>query len=372
MESLGQLAGGVAHDLNNLLSPILGYTELLLQDLPPSDPMREDILEIEEAANRARELTRQLTAFSRKQVLRVRAVNWNELVTRSHEMFRRLISEDIAIDLDLAPDLYNIKADEGQLQQILLNLTINARDAIQGAGTIRIETANVGAGAQVPVGDSDPPMGPAVRLTIRDTGRGMDEVIRARIFEPFYSTKAKSKGTGLGLATVHGIVRQHGGQITVDTAPGAGAAFHVYLPRTEEPVRPRRRRHETVELATHDETVLVVEDDDAVRRHVCRTLKRQGFKILEAREGREALERQASHDGPIHLLVTDVVMPHMNGREVYLAMRKVRPDIKAVFMSGYTDDALGERGILDDDTVFLQKPFTRRSLITRIEEALAR
>ena len=371
MESLGQLAGGVAHDFNNLLSPILGYTELLLQDLDLSDPMREDLLEIEEAASRARDLTRQLTAFGRKQVLRVRVVDLNDLVTRSHEMFRRLISEDIAIDLFLAPDLGHTRVDEGQLQQILLNLTINARDAIEGSGIIRIETLNVAAGAEgLPGGGGDPPVD-HVRLTIRDTGRGMDETVKARIFEPFFSTKHKSKGTGLGLATVHGIVRQHGGQIAVDTAPGRGSAFHVYLPRTEDEVVPRRKRHRTVDLAQHHETVLVVEDDDAVRRHVCRTLRRLSFTVLEARGGSEALDHARDHEGPIHLLVTDVVMPQMSGREVYLALREVRPDVKVVYMSGYTDDALGRRGIIDDEIIFLQKPFTRKSLITKIEEALA-
>ncbi len=373
MESLGQLAGGVAHDFNNLLSPILGYTELLLQDLSPSDAIREDILEIEEAANRARELTRQLTAFSRKQVLRVAVLNFNDLVTRSHEMFRRLISEDIGIELSLAPELGNVQADEGQIQQILLNLTINARDAITGGGHIRIETRNVPAGTEVL---PSPPEGGAdlnadyVRLTIRDTGRGMDDAVKSRIFEPFFSTKHKSKGTGLGLATVHGIVRQHDGLIGVDTSPGMGSAFHVYLPRTTSEPVVGRKRQETQELATHDETVLVVEDDDAVRRHVCRTLKRQGFTVLEARGGAESVDLVTRHEGRIHLVVTDVVMPLMNGQETYRALKKLRPDLKVVYMSGYTDDALGQRGILDDDTIFLQKPFTRRSLINKIEEAL--
>jgi two-component system, cell cycle sensor histidine kinase and response regulator CckA len=371
MESLGQLAGGVAHDLNNLLSPIMGYTEMLLQDMDRTDPMREDLLEIEEAANRARDLTQQLTAFSRKQVLQVRVLNLNDLVGRTLEMLRRLIREDIAIELSLAPDLGNTRADEGQIQQILLNLTINARDAIGGAGTIRIETRNMAAGAEGTPGlDSDPPVD-YVRLTIRDTGQGMDEEIKTRIFEPFFSTKHKSKGTGLGLATVHGIVRQHDGRITVDSTPGAGSTFHVYLPRTEEAAKPRRKRHETADLGNHCETVLVVEDDDAVRRHVCRLLARQGFRVLEARGGTEALECAKGHPGPIHVLVTDVVMPRMNGREVYLALCEVLDDLKVVFMSGYTDDVLAKRSILGDDIIFLQKPFTRQRLISKIEEALA-
>ncbi|MFH2007954.1 MAG: PAS domain S-box protein [bacterium] len=370
MESLGQLAGGIAHDFNNMLSPILGYSELLLQDLEASDPMRVDIQEIQQAAQRARDLTRQLTAFGRKQVLQVRVVNLNDIVSHSHGMIRRLISEDIAIEVALAPDLGNTLADEGQLQQILLNLTLNARDAISGRGTIRIETENVARGSDTPPEGATEPRVDFVRLTVRDTGHGMDEEVRARAFEPFFSTKPKFKGTGLGLATVHGLVQQHGGLVSIDTAEGEGSAFHVYLPRSLEEVSVSRQHHEAGDLSTHDETVLVVEDEAVVRRQVCRTLRRQGFTVLEAGGGAEAVSLAETHEGAIDVLVTDVVMPQMSGPEVYRAVRELRPDVRVVYMSGYTGDALGERAVLDEDTVFLQKPFTRRSLIAKIEEAL--
>jgi two-component system cell cycle sensor histidine kinase/response regulator CckA len=370
MESVGRLAGGIAHDFNNLLSPIIIYSDLALMELPEADEHYEHFKSIRAAAQRAKLLIQQLLAFGRKQVLRVRTLDLNTAFNEAEEMLRRLIREDIAIEVDLAPSLGCVRADPTQVQQILMNLILNARDSMVEGGALHIATRDV----ELREGDAgfDPDLrpGPYVLLEVSDTGQGMDPETLEHIFEPFFSTKDKGKGTGLGLSTVHGIVKQHEGYITAESQPGQGAVFRVFLPRVPESARRRDTPSTPVAGLRFDETVLVVEDDEVVRQQVCRILERQGFTVLSAGDGDEALALADKHHGTIELLLTDVIMPHMNGRELYRQLRERQPATRAIYMSGYADDVIAEHGVLGDEINFVQKPFTVAELIDKIIDAL--
>ncbi len=369
MEAIGRLAGGVAHDFNNLLTVINGTTELLLTGLPGDDPARAMLQEVGEAGARAAGLTRQLLAFSRRQMLALSVVNLNDVVGGMEKMLCRLIGEDVRMTAALAADLRPTRADVGQLEQVLMNLAVNARDAMPDGGELRLATANVDLGVSIDGNHFRVQPGPYVVLAVTDTGCGMDEATRAHLFEPFFTTKEPGRGTGLGLATVYGIVKQSEGYITVDSVPGRGTTFKIYLPRAAAaPPAP------LAATAGKDpggrEVVLLVEDDDAVRSLAGQVLGRKGYHVLEACDGRDALRlwRQGTRD--IDLLLTDVVMPHVNGRELADRLTAERPDLKVLFLSGYTDDAILRHGVLDQDVAFLQKPFTTEELAGKVREVL--
>ncbi|MDB4949388.1 MAG: domain S-box protein [Gemmatimonadetes bacterium] len=370
MEAVGRLAGGIAHDFNNLLSVILGNLALLMMDLPEGDPLREELREIEQAARRAARLTQQLLAFSRRQILKPEPVDLNDRIRDMEGMMRRVIGEDVEFVTRLDPALGRVRVDPSQLEQVLMNLLVNARDAMPHGGRVTVETCNDEVGDPPPanLGDALEP-GPYVRLLVRDTGAGMDADTRARVFEPFFTTKDVGKGTGLGLSTVYGIVRQSGGVVCVDSAPGKGAAFRVYLPRISAPaaVDPE---------AGHDEfprgrgTVLLVEDEAAVRSVARRILERGGYTVLEADGGVAALRVGESLDGPIDLLVTDVVMPGVGGTELADALRRLHPGLKVLFMSGYTEDRLVHHGADGERPAFMQKPFRPDDLLRHVRALL--
>jgi len=368
LESLGTLAGGVAHDFNNLLSVILGYAQMGASALPAGSREADDLAQITQAADRASGLVRQLLAFSRRQVLQPQVLDLNRVVHGMESMLKRLIGEHIFLKTRLDPALARIKADPGQVEQVIMNLVVNARDAMPDGGTVIIETANVAYDAPAD-GAEGMPTGPAVMLTVHDTGMGMDEATSQRVFEPFFTTKAPGKGTGLGLSTVYGIVRQSGGVITVESAPGQGCTFRLWFPQCIE------------EAAGHgvaaveppprgSETVLVVEDEGQLRSLVRRALADLGYTVLVAANGLEALDVAAEHQGPIHLLVTDVVMPHLSGRELAVRLAASRPDMRVLFISGYTEEAIARHGVLAPGTVFLQKPVTPDRLARMVRDIL--
>jgi PAS domain S-box-containing protein len=370
MEAVGRLAGGVAHDFNNLLTVITGRSQLLLLKLPPESPLRRDVELVEETAHRASALTRQLLAFSRKQILQPRVVELNEVVRGMEAMLGRLIGEDIALATRLDPEAGCVRADPAQLEQVLVNLVVNARDAMPLGGQLTLETRAVDldeAFARQHVGIRP---GPHVRLLVRDTGVGMDAVTKAHLFEPFFTTKGPGKGTGLGLATVYGIVTQSGGAIRVDSEPGQGATFTIDLPRAEAPVDARVDRPAARAVPQGSETVLLVEDEAEVRGLARDILHGQGYTVLEAANGDEALRIGRRHRGPIHLLVTDVVMPQMGGRELATRLTTVRRETKVLYMSGYTDDAVLRQDAAATATAFLEKPFTAESLAAKVREVL--
>jgi PAS domain S-box-containing protein len=370
MEAVGRLAGGVAHDFNNLLTVITGRSQLLLLKLPLDSPLRRDADLIEETAHRASALTRQLLAFSRKQILQPRVVELNEIVRSMEAMLGRLIGEDIRLVTHLEPAAGCVHADPAQLEQVIVNLVVNARDAMPLGGQLTLETRRVEldeAFARQHVGLHP---GPHVRLVVRDTGVGMDTVTKAHLFEPFFTTKGPGKGTGLGLATVYGIVTQSGGAIRVDSEPGQGATFTIDLPRADGGVEARADRS-AVRAALHgSETVLLVEDEAEVRGLARDVLERHGYTILEAADGNEALRIGRDHPGPIHLLLTDVVMPRMGGRELADRLTTVRRETKVLYVSGYTDDAVLRQGAAGTGTPFLEKPFTADSLAAKVREVL--
>jgi signal transduction histidine kinase len=371
MEAVGQLAGGVAHDFNNLLTVIMSYSSLLLADKATDPAVRGDIQEISDAAERAAGLTRQLLAFSRKQVLQLRPVNVNAVVVDVERMLRRLIGEDISLTTNLDSDLALINADAGQLEQVLINLAVNSRDAMPGGGALTITTAN----ANLSHEHGDRHLGAApgryVMVAVTDTGSGMTKEVQQRLFEPFYTTKEVGKGTGLGLATVHGIVKQSGGDIYVYSELGHGTTFKVYFPCMTKVVDLMMTTAEYRAVAPRgSETILVAEDDDSLRALGSRVLVALGYKVLLARTGREAMRIVANHQGPIHLIATDVVMPEMNGSQLVEKVLEARPDIRVLFMSGYTDDEVMRRGVIDGQTAFLQKPFTPDLLAHKVREVL--
>jgi signal transduction histidine kinase len=368
MEAIGRLAGGVAHDFNNLLTVINGYSELLLTMLPAGDMHRSFIEEIKRAGDRASDLTRQLLAFSRKQFLKPEVINLNDTVAGMDKMLRRLIGEDIELVTSLDTNLENVNVDPGQMDQVIMNLVVNARDAMPKGGSLTIKTANVRLDEQY-VG-AYPDLGPGhyVLLAITDTGIGMSEEVKLRVFEPFFSTK-EGKGTGLGLATVHGIVKQSEGHIAVYSEVNHGTTLKVYLPAVREALSMHRVPVEPP--ATHgNETILLAEDEDAVRQVARRMLELRGYKVFEARNGTEALRIGQDHHGPIHLLVTDTIMPQMGGCELAQRLTALRPQLRVLYTSGYTDDAIIRQGILTSSTPFLQKPFTPRALAAKVREVL--
>src|SRR5437867_729355 len=367
MEAVGRLAGGVAHDFNNLLTVILSYSDLLLEDRPPDAPDREDIEQIRKAAVGASALTRQLLAFSRQQVLEPRVLDVNTVVASTEKMLTRLLGEDISLTASLAPALGAVKVDPGQLEQIIMNLAVNARDAMPHGGRLSIETANVDMDESYVRGHPVAHPGPYVMLAVSDTGIGMDAVTQARIFEPFFTTKEAGKGTGLGLATVYGIVKQSGGFIWVYSEPGHGTSFKIYLPRVDEPVA---RAVAAPEVVGGSETVLVVEDVAAVRAVAREMLERHGYTVLEAPDGETALRLAGKHQGVIRLLLTDVVMPDVSGRQLADQLLELRPDMKVLFMSGYTDDAIVRHGVLKEGIAYLQKPFTPDTMARKVRAVL--
>jgi nitrogen-specific signal transduction histidine kinase/ActR/RegA family two-component response regulator len=370
MEAIGALAGGVAHDFNNLLTVILGSCNFLLQDLSPGS-MRSDVEQIKKAGERAVSLTQQLLAFSRKQVLQPKILDLNDLVAETEKMLRRLIGEDIDLLTVPMPGLGLVKADPGQIQQVIMNLAVNARDAMPEGGKLTIETENVDIDQLYLLKHPEARIGRYVMLAVSDNGIGMDRETRARIFEPFFSTKEPGKGTGLGLATVYGIVKQSDGFIYVYSEPGKGATFKIYVPRVEgEAVMPSGGGKEETE-SPGTGTVLVVEDESAVRGVVARVLRGKGYAVIEASDGAEALRAAREFSGEIHLVLTDVVMPGMSGRELISQIKAVRPGIKALFVSGYTGNAIVHHGILDSGVAFLQKPFTDDSLARKVREMIA-
>jgi len=371
MEAVGRLAGGVAHDFNNLLMVIGGYTEVLLEKTGRQNPLFTKIEAIHQATERAANLTRQLLAFSRKQLLELKVVDVNRIVTEMERLLRPLIGERIELQAGLASDLGRTRADAGQIEQVLMNLVVNAKDAMPDGGKIAIETANVDLGGDDLRRDySYIQPGAYVMLSVRDNGHGMDKEIQARIFEPFFTTKEKGKGTGLGLSTVYGIIKQSGGYVLVQSEPGHGTTFRIYLPRVEEAADPMASVLIALPQGGGSETVLLVEDEESVRQLVRETLEARGYHVLEAENGEAALRISHEYSDPIHMLITDVVMPGMSGRELSARLCATHPHTKVLYLSGYTEDAIVRDGVLEPGTAFLQKPFTLQMLSRKVREVL--
>jgi signal transduction histidine kinase len=368
MEAVGRLAGGIAHDFNNLLTAINGYADFLLADIDRSDPRRDDVREIKKAATRAGALTTQLLAFSRRQIRQPRSLDLNAVLTDLERMLCRVIGEDVTIDWRPSERLGSVKADPSEIEQVLLNLVVNAGDAMPNGGTIAVTTSTVsfeGVTARPQL-----PPGPYIRLRVSDTGMGMDAATRERIFEPFFTTKGPGKGTGLGLSTVYAIVENLHGAIDVESTLGKGTTFTVYLPRHEEQADAIGSGTMATLAPRGAETVLLVEDEEGVRALGARILERHGYTVLEARNGRDALAVVAQHAGQIDLLLTDVVMPEMGGKQLAEALLARDSALRVLFISGYTDGDISRRGELDPCTAFLQKPFTARGLLGRVREVL--
>ena len=370
MEAVGQLAGGIAHDFNNLLTAILGYAELL-SERPLGEAALADVAEISRAAERAASLTKQLLAFSRQQVQRIAVFVLNDVVSGTESMLARLLGEDIRICKDLAPDLGRVRADPGQIEQVLVNLVVNARDAMPKGGTLRLETRDVDLDEAYVAAHPAGTPGPYVMLAVSDDGCGMDPATLARIFEPFFTTKPPGKGTGLGLATVYGIVKQSGGFVWVYSDPGHGSTFRIYLPRVDEPASARRdsgmpRRA----LRRGTETVLLVEDDDAVRRFVRGVLERNGYAVLEAASGPEAVSVARTNAAAIQLVLSDVVMPEMSVAVLKRRLDALGVTAPVLYMSGHSTDAVVMRGVKAGGVAFLQKPFTPGDLLAKVRRVL--
>jgi PAS domain S-box-containing protein len=370
MEAIGRLAGGVAHDFNNLLTAVMGYSNMLAQQFPKGSPEYEKLAQITRAGKRAAELTQQLLAFGRKQVLEIKPLDLNLIISDFERMLCRLIGENIEVVTSLSPSLGTACGDQGQIEQILMNLAVNARDAMSEGGTLTIETANASLGEEYSWPNEDLTPGDYVMFTVSDTGRGMKASVRSRIFDPFFTTKQKGVGTGLGLSTVYGIVKQHRGHISVYSEPGRGTTFKVYLPRvqgipehdTADPIRILR--------PTGAETILLVEDEDVVRELSREVLESLGYMALTARDPHQAIAVSREHEGPIHLLLTDIVLPKMDGRSLFDFLSKERSEMKVLFVSGYTENFIVHHGVLDKGLNFLQKPFTADSLAMKVREVL--
>jgi len=370
MEAVGRLAGGVAHDFNNLLTVILGYSELLLGRLPAQDASRDLIQEIRRAGERAANLTRQLLAFSRKQIMVPEVLDLNQVVEETKRMLRRLIAEDITLTTKLDPQLDFVKVDPGQIDQVIMNLVINASDAMPKGGSLTLETRNVELDESYTRNYPDVRPGNYVLIAISDTGCGMNEETKAHIFEPFFTTKAPGKGTGLGLATVFGIVKQCSGHVTVHSELNKGTTVKIYLPTLPQEAKKLAARKTQFTIPKGTETVLVAEDEEGLRVVIRIVLQTNGYQVLEAINGEEALALAKSHPEPIHLLLADLVMPKKGGRELADEIAIVRPETKVIYMSGYTDDAVVRLGVLEADMPFLQKPFTPATLARKVREVL--
>ena len=369
MEAVGRLAGGVAHDFNNLLMVISGYTEVILTKLEPNHPLQEKARSIQQAADRATTLTRQLLAFSRKQLLELKVVDVNAIVEDMERLLRPLIGETVELATNLTPEAGHIRADAGQLEQVLMNLVVNAKDAMPSGGKLTIQTQNVVVDENHHRGQTFVRPGQYVTLSVSDTGTGMDKETQSRIFEPFFTTKEKGKGTGLGLSTVYGIVKQSGGYVMVQSEKGHGTTFNIYLPRVEASTD----IHAAPVLRAAEggsETVLLVEDEESVRQLVRETLTVKGYRVIEAENGEAGLAAAARHGGKIDLVITDVVMPGMGGREMVKHMTDTRPETKVLYLSGYTEDAILSEGTIESGTAFLQKPFTLQNLSRKVREVL--
>ena len=370
MEAVGRLAGGIAHDFNNILTAITGHADLLLEDLGHHDPRRADVDEIRRSAERAAGLTRQLLAFSRQQVLQPKVVDVNALVLDMDKLLRRLIGEDVELATALDPTLGRVTADPGQLEQVIVNLAVNARDAMPQGGKLTLETRNIDLDSSYTLEHSLVKPGPYVQLTVSDSGIGMDEETQAHAFEPFFTTKPRGQGTGLGLAMVYGTVKQSGGFIWVYSEPGHGATFKIYLPRVDAPVESATPPAPVERPPRGSETVLLAEDEPAVRAIAQQVLERQGYTVLAAPSGADALALAAQHGVTIHLLLTDVVMPGMSGRDLADRLTAQRPGIRVLYISGYTDNAIVRHGMLEPGLAYLQKPFRPDALVRKVREVL--
>lgn len=371
LESIGRLAGGVAHDLNNMLSPVLGYAEMLLDDTDEYDPRKSAIEAIMHAGSRARDLVRQLLAFGRQQMLDFKPIQVNRLLKKFEPFIRHSIREDIRIHMALAPALPVIEGDNGQLEQVLMNLLVNAQDAMPDGGRLTIETALVELDEHYAAQHDGVTPGSYVMLAMTDTGHGMDQHTRENLFEPFFTTREQHKGTGLGLATVYGIIKQHGGNIWVYSEAGMGATFKVYLPVSDKTDAGEEKQTADTTLAfSGKETILLVEDNPQVRKLARTILIRQGYYVLCAENGPEALVLLENADTPPDLLLTDVIMPEMNGKQLFKKLAALYPDLRVVYMSGYTDNVIGRHGIIDNGINFIEKPFSVKTLTTKIHRAL--
>lgn len=370
MEAVGRLAGGVAHDFNNLLTVVQGYAEIALRRLDPADPLVRDLKQILKASSHSTDLTRQLLAFARRQTASPQPLVLNDSVAGMLNMLRRLIGEDVELQWRPGKDLWPVRIDPAQIDQILANLIVNARDALSGPGKITVETANVVLSEEDRARHADFLPGPFVMLAVSDTGSGMDQATLARIFEPFFTTKEHGRGSGLGLATVYGIVKQNGGFIHVYSEPGTGSTFRIYLPRSEgrgpspkEAVRPEHKK-------TGTETVLLVEDEAPLLELATRLLRSLGYTVLSAADPAQALQIAKAHDGDIHLVMTDVIMPGMNGRELFRRLLEHRPGLKCLFTSGYPSDVIASHGVLEQGVHFLEKPYNLERLAAKLREAI--
>jgi PAS domain S-box-containing protein len=371
MEAVGQLTAGIAHDFNNLLTAINGFAELLRLKLPPDDPFQETVHRILHSGQRAAELVQQLLIFSRKQVVEPKILDLNAIVVDMEKLLHRIIGEDIQLNTELESELWPIKADTAQMEQIIVNLVVNARDAMPDGGLLTIETATVTLDESYTATHLESKPGDYILLAVSDTGTGMTQEVQSRLFEPFFTTKEVGKGTGLGLATVYGIVKQSNGHIGVYSELGHGTTFKVYLPRTEETAQPMAAAHQSMaEAPSGDETILLVEDNEGVRDLAFRVLRNKGYVVLEAADGHEALQIFEAQARPIHLLLTDVVLPDLNGSTLAQQLTQKQPDLKILFTSGYAGDAIVRHGVLSADLAFLAKPFTPTALAYKVRRVL--
>jgi two-component system cell cycle sensor histidine kinase/response regulator CckA len=378
MNAVGQLAGGVAHDFNNVLQAIIGYSDLLLANHRPTDPSFQDIMQIKQNANRAAGLVRQLLAFSRRQTLRPEVLNLNDQLYDLSMLLKRLLGERVALDLSHGRDLWFVKADVNQFEQVVVNLAVNARDAMPGGGKLAIRTANVTASEAARLNVSGMPAADYVMIEVSDTGSGMTPEIVEKIFEPFFTTKEVGKGTGLGLSTVFGIVKQSGGYIDVDSTPGEGTTFRIYLPRhipavqeMPEEAKPEAAKKPAADM-TGQGTILLVEDEDPVRAVNARALSARGYTVLEAASGIEAMEIIQERGAPVDLVVSDVVMPEMDGPTLLGELRKLYPDLKVIFVSGYAEEAFRKNLPEGEEFNFLPKPFSLRQLVETVKQVIGR